>query len=73
MFQFKKGNFFENIGSIMVFAIFGTAISAFVMGLGIYVFGKVNFDFSNILIYFKYLKKFYLFIYFLIQIITRQI
>lgn len=42
-YNLHKGNFFQNIGSILVFAIIGTAISAFAMGAGVYLLGKINF------------------------------
>ncbi|KAI3357638.1 hypothetical protein L3Q82_016051 [Scortum barcoo] len=32
----ERGNFFQNIGSITLFAVIGTAISAFIVGGGIY-------------------------------------
>lgn len=41
-YNLHKGNFFQNIGSILVFAIVGTTISAFTIGAGIYILGLAD-------------------------------
>jgi len=39
---FLQGNFFANFGTILIFAVFGTLISACVVGGGIYLLGVVR-------------------------------
>ncbi|CAL1273567.1 unnamed protein product [Larinioides sclopetarius] len=45
-YNLHKGNFFRNIGSILVFAILGTAVSAFTIGGSLFLLGKVKMMFS---------------------------
>lgn len=37
LYNLHKGNFFANLGLIIVFAVFGTMISTLVVGVGIYM------------------------------------
>lgn len=41
-YNLHKGNFFQNIGSILAFAIVGTTISALTIGTGIYILGLAD-------------------------------
>jgi len=41
-----QGNFFQNFGSILVFAVIGTFISAMVVGGGIYLMGVAGIAFN---------------------------
>ncbi|XP_050399408.1 sodium/hydrogen exchanger 8 isoform X2 [Patella vulgata] len=41
-YNLHKGNFFQNIGSILVFAVFGTVLSALTIAGGIYLLGQAG-------------------------------
>lgn len=52
-YSLHKGNFFQNLGSIVIFAVFGTIISTLLVGLGLFLLGKLshyNYNCSSLLI-----------------------
>ena len=45
-YNLHKGNFFANLGSIMVFAVIGTIISTVIVGTGIYAIASTSEDYE---------------------------
>ncbi|KAF7635019.1 Sodium/hydrogen exchanger [Meloidogyne graminicola] len=45
-YNLHKGNFFANIVPILLFAVVGTAISSFIMGFFLYIFGQLGIAYS---------------------------
>ena len=41
-YSLHKGNFFQNLGSIVIFAVFGTIISTLLVGLGLFLLCKLS-------------------------------
>uniref|UniRef100_A0A914M7K4 Sodium/hydrogen exchanger 8 n=1 Tax=Meloidogyne incognita TaxID=6306 RepID=A0A914M7K4_MELIC len=45
-YNLHKGNFFANIVPILLFSVVGTAISSFIMGFFLYIFGRLGIAYS---------------------------